>query len=568
MDHSIVKNTIDDADLFKGSSIPGISRGPGAAKTSHLCTVENGEQRLQQNDEVCFDNLRLEGVLNVLARRVIQMADDVPGLVRFTTSTVAATLGIDRVNVLVDTACKEIEKCNYIFSTIGDQKNTDGDLCAQLDVTIGAAGHRLGILRCESDDTEHIWTERERAFAVSVADILRVALEAQQARKNQCELENALAEAKAAVRAKSEFLANISHELRTPLNGVLGMAQILCEAPLSDNEKQLVDIIMSSGCALLSQVDDLISMADDEQNPNCATSIEFYLKDVIQSSIDSVAAAAISKDINISLIFDESLNEPVVGDGARIRKTLTNLVDNAVKFTESGVVTVAVEPAAHGRTRFSITDTGNGISLDKQQVIFDAFTQGDGSRSRPQCGMGIGLTLAQKYVRCMGGEILVTSTVGKGATFSFELELTKASESKLSSAISAVAPEYEDLNGKRILIADCHPVSRMIIEAALSGEGASLTLVEDGQAAIEEAQSAKYDLILMDTDLPLVSATKAVAEFRDAKTASAATPIVIIANNQDQGRKIVSAQNSMIDYLVKPISVPQLFKMVQRYCID
>lgn len=568
MDHSAVKNTIDSAELLKGVSIPGINRGPSVVKTPHLRAVEIGEQQLRRDDEIYFDNPRFEDALNNLARNAIRIADDIPRLVQITTSTVVKALGIERVIVLMKSTDEENVKCDDVSDIDGDHKETNVAFPTRMDVTIGAGDYQLGILRCESDDIEHTWTEKERAFTASVADILRVALEAQRSRKYQCELETALAEAKAAVRSKSEFLANISHELRTPLNGVLGMAQILCDAPLSKNEKQLVDIIMSSGCALLSQVDDLISMADDEQNAGFATSTEFYLKDVIQSSIDSVAAAAISKDINISLIFDESLNEPFVGDGARIRKTLTNLVDNAVKFTESGVVTIAAEPAAHGRTRFSVTDTGNGISLDKQQVIFDEFTQADGSRSRPQCGMGIGLALAQKYVRCMGGEILVISTVGKGATFSFELELTKARECRLSPATNSAAPEYGDLSGKRILIADSHPVSRMIMDAALSGEGASLTLVEDGQAVIEEAQSAKYDLILMDAELPLVSVTKVVAEFRDAKAASVATPIVIIANDQDQGRKIVSAQNDMIDYLVKPISVPQLYETVQRYCID
>jgi len=293
-----------------------------------------------------------------------------------------------------------------------------------LDATIRNTAFQFGVICCETVGQRRNWTKDESIYVCSVADIQALFLETRRSMDYQTKLVNALEKVQMAAKAKSDFLHNISHELRTPLNGILGVADILLRTELDQKQTELLNALTSSGESLLAQIDDLISFSAREAG--CLTEDSaFDLKETVQSAVNSAMAAACKKNLALHLDFDETANHKFIGDPTGIRKVLVNLIDNAVKFTDAGVVTVRVELDDEG-VQFSVSDTGKGISQEKLARIFDEFTQGENGLSRSHGGMGMGLPLAQKLARKMGGMITAQSRPGAGSTFSFALPLADA----------------------------------------------------------------------------------------------------------------------------------------------
>lgn len=360
-------------------------------------------------------------------------------------------------------------------------------------------------LRFISDgDAERYWlivenvTERKAAEAQ-----LREQADSLTARN----LELALArdEALSASRSKSEFLANMSHEIRTPMNGVMGMADLLQSTPLDAQQRTYVDAIRSSAHALLTVINDILDFSKIEAGKMAVISDTFNLRNVIEDVANLLAAGAHAKGLEMHVAIPPNFPEYVVGDGNRVRQVLTNLVGNAVKFTEKGEVVVGIDEYAETeyldqravRFRVYVRDTGIGISREDLRIIFDKFSQADTSSKRRFGGTGLGLAICKSLVEMMGGSIGVESQLGQGSTFSFDLILPVAEG--VEDAEFAV-----DLDGAHVLVVDDNATNRLILETILKAWGCDVVLAQSAEAAFPTLSAMpQVDVVLLDYHMPI-----------------------------------------------------------------
>ena len=311
--------------------------------------------------------------------------------------------------------------------------------------------------------------------------------------------------AKAAERAKSEFLANMSHEIRTPMNGVLGMAELLSRTELDTKQRTFTDIIVKSGQALLTIINDILDFSKIDARQMQLSLAPFSLRETVEDIATLLAGSVAEKDLEMIVRYDPELPDAFVGDVGRLRQILTNIVGNAVKFTERGRVMINVGGGVWGKEaniRISIEDTGPGIPADKLTVIFDKFSQVDTSSTRKYEGTGLGLAIAAGLVELMGGQIAVESTLGKGSTFQIKLRLPVSEELKQSKPVAC-----GNFAGARIIVVDANEVGRQVAREQLQSWSFDCAAVESLDLAVALARrSAEVglptDLIILDTPTP------------------------------------------------------------------
>jgi signal transduction histidine kinase/AmiR/NasT family two-component response regulator len=307
-------------------------------------------------------------------------------------------------------------------------------------------------------------------------------------RRSQEALMRAKEQAESASRAKSEFLANMSHEVRTPMTGVLGMTGLLLDTTLSEEQREYVRVIQSSGEALLTIINDILDFSRIEAGRLTIDPIPFDLQNTLDELVALVGEKAEKKGIELIVRYAPGLPQRVVADAGRIRQVLLNLVGNALKFTEHGHVMVSAERVDAGgplaRIRFAVEDTGIGIEADKLDAVFEKFTQADGSITRRYGGTGLGLSISKQLVELMDGEISVTSTPGRGSTFVFMLTMPVSDDEPVHAAPLA------DLKGVRVLVLHQHDKARAVLGEQLEAWGARRTGVATGNAAMEELRVA------------------------------------------------------------------------------
>ncbi|SDM22815.1 PAS domain-containing protein [Maricaulis salignorans] len=375
------------------------------------------------------------------------------------------------------------------------------------------------------------------------------------------ELDHQRARAESASQAKSQFLTNMSHEIRTPLNGVLGMSQLLRLTPLSDQQDRYVRTLQTSGEALLDLVEDILDISKIESGTIQLAREPFEVLPVVASVMDMVETAARRKAITICCEQAPGLPGVVLGDQKRLRQVLINIIGNAVKFTSEGSVTIQVEPQADDRIRFCIADTGPGIAADQLERVFDRFAQVDASLTRQHGGSGLGLAICRDLVRLAGGEIGVRSEPGEGAEFWFELPLPPAE----ASVVAPVSPPAElprpggrRTGPARILVVDDVMTNRLVASALVENAGHQVRLAGNGREAIDALDSDRFDAILMDIQMPVMSGDEAIQCIRASGKPYSTIPIYAVTADATKGAREHYLEIGATGYLSKPLDIKEI----------
>ncbi|MGC9386098.1 MAG: ATP-binding protein [Hydrogenovibrio sp.] len=367
--------------------------------------------------------------------------------------------------------------------------------------------------------------------------------------------------AEEAVKAKSDFLSVMSHEIRTPLNSVIGTAQLLQDLILEEEPRHYIDMIRHSGEHLLQLINDILDFNKLEADKIELEAAPFDLMDLVKGVVNMNQLAAEKKNLALSVEWADDLPAYYLGDVARLRQILLNLVGNALKFTLKGQVSLRVRPLSPQGIRFDVSDTGIGIRSEQVDKLFSVFTQADASTTRQFGGTGLGLSISKKLVEIMGGRIGVDSVYGEGSTFWFELPLavTEAPE-KVSEPLIL----NEALDPLNLLVAEDNLPNQLLIKAILTKQGHKVTLVENGREAVQaiEAKDAMFDLVLMDMQMPEMDGLTATQKIRASNSHLAKVPIIALTANALSGdrEKVMSA--GMNDYLTKPIDMVQLKRLL------
>jgi PAS domain S-box-containing protein len=376
--------------------------------------------------------------------------------------------------------------------------------------------------------------------------------------------------AQAANRAKTALLANVSHEIRTPMNGIIGMSSLLLDGPLSDTQREYAEIIRSSADSLLKVIDDILDFSKIEAGRMTVESVATDVRRTIEEVRALLAHQAAQKHLDLRVQIDPDVPVRTMSDPQRLRQCLINLVGNAIKFTPAGSVTISVtrRPVRNGTapTRFEVIDTGIGIDPVIQERVFEPFVQADSSTTRNFGGTGLGLSIVKRFVEMMDGRVGVSSKIGEGSTFWFELPLVELAESepeKISSTgmLRALHLPESSLQRQfkgRVLVVEDNPVNQKVAQRVLERLGCEVTLADNGAHAIEKFETTTFDLVLMDMQMPVMDGLTATTLIRQRELGRRRTPIIALTANAMTGEYERCMAAGMDGFLAKPLNIEGL----------
>jgi signal transduction histidine kinase/ligand-binding sensor domain-containing protein/DNA-binding response OmpR family regulator len=489
--------------------------------------------------------------VDVGVRRAAYYTNLPPGNYRFVAKAV-----LNGAEMMSDEAGVDFEVLPFFYETRLFQVVVIVTLSALLVLFIRI---RASQLRKQANQLEAVLQERTRELRAEITE----------RRITEIALQHAKARAEQASRAKSEFLANMSHEVRTPMNGILGMAELALDTPLSPEQREYLTALRSSANALLTVINDVLDFSKIEAGKFTLSASEFSPRELVEEAVRSVAVIAHEK--GLELIVDVSLDVPdaMVGDEGRLRQVLLNLLGNAIKFTERGEVVARMRVQAAGgegagtavTLHVSVADTGVGIPADKQRMIFDAFTQADGSTTRRYGGTGLGLAICSQLVTMMGGKLWVESVDGQGSTFQFTVTLPRA----------AVTPAMMSSGEMRllnvpVLIVDDNATNRRILEQMTRKWGMEPVVTDSAKAAIDAiaARHAQrpFGVMLVDLHMPDVDGLDFVERIR--RNPPAAPPVILLltSSSRHEGDRLDALD--VAAHLIKPVRQVDLRKALER----
>jgi signal transduction histidine kinase/CheY-like chemotaxis protein len=389
-------------------------------------------------------------------------------------------------------------------------------------------------------------------------------------RERTAQVEQAMRGAQEANQAKSELLANVSHELRTPMNGVIGMLDIALDQRLAPEVSEQLQTAQRCAHSLLSLLNDILDLSKIEAGKMSLEKIPFDVRAVLDDCVRAHQPKASENRVKLRLEVSPDVPEQIVGDPLRIRQIISNLIGNAVKFTEDGAVVAKGEAALSGggqfTLRFTVQDTGSGIPADKLLCIFDKFSQADGSVSRKFGGTGLGLAITKKLVEMHNGEIRVESELGHGSTFVVTLQCGVGEGRRERSPDYKVSRSAQAVPGMgRILVVEDNHVNQRVVTAMLGKRGYSYEVANDGREALDKlASGANFDLVLMDVQMPVLDGLEATRIIRE-DSHWKALPIVAMTAHAMSGDKERCLDAGMNGYISKPVHPDQLFNIVDEY---
>jgi len=394
-----------------------------------------------------------------------------------------------------------------------------------------------------------------------VVRVAGVAQDVSEQKRTELDLRKSKEAAEAASRAKSEFLANMSHEIRTPMNGVLGMTELALETELSDEQRELLETAKSSAGVLLTVINDILDFSKIEAEKLELDPIPFRLRDCVARIMKPLAFRAEEKGLELLWTVERSVPDHFVADPTRLAQIITNLVGNAIKFTDAGEVELGVQleeqTGSHAKLHFQVRDTGIGIPPDQQMSIFEAFSQLNSTHGRRAGGTGLGLTISARLLQLMGGRIWVESKINQGSCFHFTIEAPLSSEADRMDAVPAVS-----LAGLPVLIVDDNATNRRILREVVEAEGMRASVASSGEEGLRLLAAGECEVLLVDCHMSGMDGFEMVAQIRASRMMSG-KPIIMLTSAGQRGDAARCRELDVMAFLTKPISQDRLIETIR-----